>query len=63
MAKQQGLPHYVLGGALRYRVSEVEAWLQQHHAGDTRQPRPEMASTPISTSVELRSVADERGAA
>ncbi len=26
-----GLPHLRLGGINRYRLSEVEAWLRQHH--------------------------------
>jgi excisionase family DNA binding protein len=29
MTQEQGLPHYRLGGAIRYRGSEAEAWLQQ----------------------------------
>ncbi len=33
MIQDQGLPHYRLGGAIRYRSSEVEAWLQQRRVG------------------------------
>ena len=60
MAKEQGLPHYELGGALRYRGSEVEAWLQQHHSG-----QPTVAADTLASpgTVELRSVDGARGAA
>jgi predicted DNA-binding transcriptional regulator AlpA len=58
MAKEQGLPHYRLGGVLRYRASEAEAWLQQHRAGDTAGSTP----TRSSTLVELRAITDARGA-
>jgi excisionase family DNA binding protein len=33
MIQEQGLPHYRLGGAIRYRGSEVEAWLQERGVG------------------------------
>jgi excisionase family DNA binding protein len=61
MVKEQGLPHYELGGALRYRVSEVEAWLQQHGGGLAIDSAVD-AST-LAGSVVLRSVAEARGAA
>lgn len=31
--KHKGLPYYKVGGVCRYRLSEVEAWLQQRKAG------------------------------
>jgi excisionase family DNA binding protein len=58
MANEHGLPHYKLGGATRYRTSEVEAWLQQHRAGATVTTL--QGDEPP---VGLRSVSDERGAA
>ena len=61
MAKEQGLPHYELGGALRYRVSEVEAWLQQHRGGPAIDSAVD--SSTVAGSVVLRSVGDARGAA
>jgi hypothetical protein len=57
MASDQGLPHYRLGGALRFRPSEAEAWLRQHRAGDI----PAILSD--DRPVELRSVIETRGAA
>lgn len=27
--RRKGLPHYKLGGAYRYRISEVNLWLKQ----------------------------------
>jgi excisionase family DNA binding protein len=56
MAKEHGLPHYKLGGAIRYRTSEVEAWLQQHHAGS-------VTNVDDKAPVELRPVTDQRGVA
>ena len=38
MTQDQGLPHYRLGGAIRYRGSEVEAWLQQRRVGQRLDP-------------------------
>ena len=61
MVKEQGLPHYELGGALRYRASEVEAWLQQHHGGPSVDSSVE--SSRLAGSVVLRSIAGARGAA
>ncbi len=61
MATEQGLPHYELGGALRYRVSEVEAWLQQHHGAASIGPAVE--SSTLAGSVVVRSIAGARGAA
>jgi excisionase family DNA binding protein len=61
MVKEQGLPHYELGGALRYRASEVEAWLQQHRGGLSVDSPVE--STTLAGSVVLRSVGDTRGVA
>ena len=61
MVKEQGLPHYELGGALRYRGSEVEAWLQQHRRGPSIDPAVE--SSTLAWSVVLRSIAGARGAA
>jgi predicted DNA-binding transcriptional regulator AlpA len=63
MVKDHDLPHYLLGGALRYRGSEVEAWLQQHHAGRAIKGAAESPITPIISSVELRPIRDTRGAA
>jgi len=59
MANEQGLPHYRLGGAIRFRPSEAEAWLQRHHAGDTVAAPPLAETTPV----DLRSVIETRGAA
>lgn len=59
MANEQGLPHYRLGGALRYRASEAEAWLQQRRAGE----RPGSTPTRNSTPVELGPIDHGRGAA
>ncbi len=28
--RDQGMPHYMRGATLRFRVSEVEAWLRQN---------------------------------
>jgi excisionase family DNA binding protein len=61
MVKEQGLPHYELGGALRYRISEVEGWLQQHHRGPAI--RSAVETNRLAGSVVLRSVGDARGAA
>jgi excisionase family DNA binding protein len=61
MVKERGLPHYELGGALRYRASEVEGWLQQHRAGLPIEPAAEPST--LAGSVVLRSVAGGRGAA
>lgn len=61
MVKEQGLPHYELGGALRYRASEVEAWLQQHRGGPSIDSADE--SSALAGSVVLRSVGDARGVA
>jgi excisionase family DNA binding protein len=60
MVKERGLPHYELGGALRYRASEVEAWLQQHRGGLPIDPAVD--SSTLAGSVVLRSVGG-RGAA
>lgn len=30
--RSMGLPHYKIGAAVRFRLSEVEGWLQQRHA-------------------------------
>jgi excisionase family DNA binding protein len=62
MVKEHSLPHYVLGGTLRYRTSEVEAWLQQHHAGlaiDAAESPPNS----IPNVADLRPVTDARGVA
>jgi hypothetical protein len=59
MVKEQGLPHYELGGALRYRVSE--AWLLQHRGAASIDPVVE--SSTLAGSVVLRSIAGTRGAA
>jgi excisionase family DNA binding protein len=61
MVKEQGLPHYELGGALRYRVSEVEAWLQQHRG----RPALDSAVEPSAPAgpVVLGSVAGAEGGA
>jgi predicted DNA-binding transcriptional regulator AlpA len=61
MVNEQGLPHFELGGALRYRVSETEAWLQQHRGGPAIDSAVE--SSTLAGSVVLRSVAGVRGAA
>lgn len=63
MAGEHGLPHFVLGGALRYRISEVEAWLQQHHAGQAIDSPLGPSTTASPGSVALRPVADALGAA
>jgi hypothetical protein len=60
MVKNHGLPHYVLGGAVRYRASEVEVWLQRHRRGQAIQAAAEPTSMPIPSSVELRPVRDTR---
>jgi len=57
MANGHGLPHYKLGGAIRYRTSEVEDWLQQHRAEAT------VTTVQDEGPAGLRSVSDERGAA
>lgn len=63
MAKVQGLPHYELGGAFRYRASEVEAWLRQHHSGQATGSAVAAGTLASPGSIELRPVADTRGAA
>jgi predicted DNA-binding transcriptional regulator AlpA len=63
MAKEQGLPHYELGDALRYRSSEVEAWLQQHHSGHPTHTDAAADTLASLGTVELRSVASARGVA
>lgn len=30
--KDKGLPYYKVGGAVRYRLSDVETWLQERKA-------------------------------
>ena len=59
MAKQQGLPHYRLGGAIRYRPSEAEAWLQQHRASADQVTGDDNRNQPV----VLRAVSEGRGAA
>ena len=63
MVKERGLPHYELGGALRYRGSEVEAWLQQHHSGHPAHTDAAADTLATPGTVELRSVDGARGAA
>jgi excisionase family DNA binding protein len=43
MIQEQGLPHYRLGGAIRYRGSEVEAWLQERWVGHRLDPAASQA--------------------
>jgi predicted DNA-binding transcriptional regulator AlpA len=58
MGQEQGLPRYLLGSSLRYRISEVEAWLQQHHDAGTLPPAERNSNL-----AELQVVGDARTAA
>lgn len=33
--RRYGMPHYKLGGLKKYRLSEVEAWINAQRQGDT----------------------------
>ena len=39
-AAKGNLPHYRCGGAVRFSIKEVKAWMQRQAAGGKRNPRP-----------------------